>query len=186
MKNNMGIKKFNNKEVIIRSLSQKDLKQVKKFQLFINSLIKEDVQIEINKKKSLKEELNWLKEYLEKIKKCKTVFLVAEYNNKIVGSTEITLNRGKSEHVGQLGIAIHKDYRGVSLGKCLMAEVIKLAKKQLKPEPKIIRLSVFSTNKPAISLYKKMGFKIVAKIPKQFIHKEKLIDEVIMLLMLGR
>jgi len=180
----MKIRKFDKKEIIIRSLSPKDLKQAKKFQVFINSLIKEDVQIKINKKKSLKEELNWLKERLEKIKKYKAVFLVAEYGSKIIGSTGIDLNRGKKEHVGELGIAIHKDYRGVGLGKCLMGKIIKLAKKRLKPNPKIIRLSVFSTNKPAISLYKKMGFKIVAKIPKQISHKRKLIDEVIMLLYL--
>lgn len=180
----MKAKKINNKEIIIRHLSKKDLKQVKKFQTFINSLVKEDVQIKINKKKSLKEELNWLKEHLNKIKKHKAVFLVAEYNTAIIGSTGIDLNRGKKEHVGEFGITIHQDYRGVGLGKYLMGEVIKLAKRQLKPKPKIIRLSVFSTNKPAISLYKKMGFKIVAKIPEQINYKGKLIDEIIMLLFL--
>jgi len=177
----MKTKKFNNKEIIIRSLSRKDLKQVEKFQIFINSLVKENVQIKINKKKTLKEELNWLKEHLDKIKKRKAVFLVAEHNNEIIGSTGIDLNRGKKEHVGEFGISILRDYRGVGLGKCLMDEVINLAKKQLKPKPKIIRLSVFATNKPAVSLYKKMGFKIVAKIPKQISHKGKLIDEVIMI-----
>lgn len=177
----MKTKKFNNKQIIIRSLSQKDFKQTKKFQTFINALIKENVQIKINKKKSLKEELNWLKEHLEKIKKRKAVFLVAEHNNEIVGSTGINLQRGKKEHVGEFGISIHKDYRGIGLGGCLMGEIINLAKKQLKPRPKIIRLSVFITNKSAISLYKKMGFKIVAKIPKQFNHKGKLIDEIIMI-----
>jgi len=180
----MKIKKFDNTEIIVRSLSQKDLKQAKKFQFFINSLVKENVQIKINKKKSLKEELDWLKEYLAKIKKKRVVFLVAEHNNQIVGSTGIELSRGKREHVGEFGISILKDYRGIGLGKYLMSEVIKLAKRELKPKPKIIRLSVFSTNKPAISLYKKMGFKMVAKIPKQINHKGRLIDEVIMLLYL--
>lgn len=178
----MKTKKFANKKIIIRSLSTKDLRQVKKFQIFINSLIKEDVQIKINKKKSLKEELDWLKEHLVKIKKKKAVFLVAEYNNEIVGSTGIDLNRGKKEHVGEFGITIRKDYRGVGLGKYLMGEVIKLARTKLKPKTWIIRLSVFATNKPAIRLYERCGFKIVAKIPKQVKHKGKLIDEIIMLL----
>jgi ribosomal protein S18 acetylase RimI-like enzyme len=43
-------------------------------------------------------------------------------------------------------------------------------------------LSVFSTNKPAIGLYKKYGFKTVTKIPKQIQYQGKLIDEIIMLL----
>jgi ribosomal protein S18 acetylase RimI-like enzyme len=57
-----------------------------------------------------------------------------------------------------------------------------LAKKELQPKPKIIRLSVFPTNKPAIGLYKKYGFKKAARIPKQLQDKGKLLDEIIMLL----
>ncbi|PIV12707.1 MAG: GNAT family N-acetyltransferase, partial [Candidatus Nealsonbacteria bacterium CG03_land_8_20_14_0_80_36_12] len=49
-------------------------------------------------------------------------------------------------------------------------------------KPKIIRLSVFPTNKAAIGLYKKLGFKKVAKISKQIQYKGKLVDEIIMLL----
>jgi ribosomal protein S18 acetylase RimI-like enzyme len=63
-----------------------------------------------------------------------------------------------------------------------MEEIIKLAKKELRPGLKIIRLSVYSNNKIAIALYKKYGFKEVAKIPKQIQYKGKLIDEIIMLL----
>lgn len=62
-----------------------------------------------------------------------------------------------------------------------MAEVLKLAKKELRPRPKIIKLSVYSKNKIAQNLYKKFGFKKVAKIPKQFQYKGKLLDEVIMI-----
>jgi len=72
--------------------------------------------------------------------------------------------------------------RGVGMGKYLMAEVIKLAKRELKPKPEIIRLSVFSNNKPAISLYRKIGFKEVGRIPKQIQYQGKLVDEIIMLL----
>ncbi len=65
-----------------------------------------------------------------------------------------------------------------------MKEIIKLAKKELKPKLKIIRLSAMSINKPALGLYKKLGFKIVGRIPKQLEYKSKLIDEIIMLLYL--
>ena len=60
-------------------------------------------------------------------------------------------------------------------------EVIKVARKELKPAPKIIKLEVYVNNKPAIALYKKMGFKIVGKIPNQIQWKGKLIAEFIML-----
>ena len=171
---------FGSKEIIIRKLSNGDLRNVKRFQDLINSLIEEKAQISLNKKLSLKEEKEWLKRQLGQIKNQKTVFLLAECDNKVIGTTGIDLRRGRQEHVGEFGISIRNGYRGIGLGKYLMKEIIKLAKKELKP--KIIRLSVFPTNKAAIGLYKKLGFKKVAKIPKQIQYKGKLVDEIIMLL----
>jgi len=171
---------FGSKKIIIRKLSNGDLKNVKKFQDFINSFVEEDAQILYNKKFSLKEEKNWLKEQLQNIKNHKTVFLMAQDHNKVIGTTGIDLHRGREAHVGEFGITIRNGYRGIGLGKYLMKEIIKLAKKELKP--KIIRLSVFPTNKAAIGLYKKLGFKKVAKISKQIQYKGKLVDEIIMLL----
>jgi len=84
----------------------------------------------------------------------------------------------------EFGITIRKDYRRIGLGNYLMKEIIKLAKKELKPKPKIIRLSVFSNNKPAINLYKKHGFKKVAVIPDQLQYKGRLVDQAVMLLYL--
>ncbi len=178
----MITKIFGSKKIKIRRLSKGDLRNVKKFQDFINSLIKEDAQILMNKKFSLKEEKSWLEEQLKKIKNRKTVFLAAECDDKIVGTTGIDSSIGRQNHVGNFGITIRNNYRGIGLGKYLMKEIIKLAKKELQPKPKIIRLAVFPTNKPAISLYKKFGFKKVAKIPEQIQYRGKLIDEIIMLL----
>ena len=180
----MKTKIFGDKKITIRKLSKEDLRNAKKFQDFINSFVKEDAQIIMDEKISLKGEKKWLKEKLGRIKKKKAVFLIAEYNNMIVGTAGIDLYIWRKSHVAELGITIKKDYRGMGLGTCLIKEIIKLAKKELKPKPKIIRLDALSTNKPAISLYKKTGFKIVAKIPKQIQYKGKLINEIIMLLYL--
>lgn len=108
--------------------------------------------------------------------------MVAECGKRVVGLTDINLLRERSDHVGNFGISIAKGYRGIGLGKKMMADIIKLAKKELKPKPKIIRLSVFEDNILAIALYKKMGFKEVARMPKQLQYKGELIDELIMLL----
>jgi len=134
-----------------------------------------------NERFSLKEEKRWMEEQLRKIKNQKTVFLIAEDNDIVVGTTGIDLRIGRQSHVGEFGITIRKGYRGIGLGSYLADKIIKLAKKKLKPKPKIIRLNVFPTNKPAISLYRKFGFKKVAKIPKQISYLGKLIDEIIML-----
>ena len=175
------IKIFSGKKIKISKLSNKDLRKVKEFQDFVNSLIKEEAQIGRNKKTSLKKEKEWLLRQLKEIKQNKIVVLTAEDNNKIIGITGIFLKKERQSHVGGFGITIRKNYRGMGLGNYLMKEIIKLAKKELKPRPKIVRLSVFSINKPAIKLYQKHGFKKVAKIPDQFGYKGELINEIVML-----
>lgn len=177
----METKIFGGKKIKIRKLLNKDLRNARNFQDFINSLVEEGAQILIDKKISFKEERKWLEGQLRNIKKHRIVFLVAEDDDTIVGTAGIDLGYGRQSHIGNLGITIKKGYRGMGLGACLMKEIIKSAERELKPRPKIIRLSVFPTNKPAISLYKKYGFKIVAKIPKQIQYKGKVFDEIIML-----
>jgi len=177
----MENKIFDDKKITIRKISKSDLKNVKKFQDFINSLVKEGAVIKVNEKASLKEETVWLKEKLKKIKARKEVCLLAEHENKIIGNTQITLDWGRQSHVGDFGISIRKSYRQIGLGTYLTKELIKLAKKELKPRPKIIKLSAYATNKPAIAFYKNLGFKEVARIPKQGKIQGKLVDEIIML-----
>lgn len=177
----MERKIFAGEEIIIRKLSQKDLKNVKKFQEFINSLVKEEAKIALNKKFSLAEEKKFLEEKLKGIKNREQVFLIAEYNTKIIGTTGIDLDKWRKNHVGNFGITIRAGYRGIGLGQYLMAKILELAKKELKPKPKIIKLSVYPNNKPANSLYKKFGFKKVAEIPRQIQYKNRFLNEIIMI-----
>lgn len=177
----MEIKTFNDKKIKIRKISLRDLKNVKKFQDYINSLVKEEAMIQPNKKVSLKEETEWVKEKIKRKRKYKEVALIAEHKGKIISSAQITLNWGRQAHIGDFGISVRKGYRGIGLGSYLTKKILELAKRELKPPPKIIRLSVYSTNKLAIKFYEKFGFKKVAKIPKQARFGGKLVDEIIML-----
>jgi RimJ/RimL family protein N-acetyltransferase len=174
----MITKIFDGKKIIIRELTKNDLKNVKKFQDFINSFIKEDAMIAANRKVSLKEEKNWLKNQYECVKTKKLIHFFAEHNNKLVGSLEIKRQRGRENHVGEFGITIRNGYRRIGLGKYLGKEIIKLAKKRLGI--KIVRLRVLCINKPAQKLYRKLGFKKVARLPKQVQYKGKLVDDFIM------
>lgn len=169
------------KKITIRTITKSDLKNAKKFQVFVNSIITEEAKILMNEKLTVKEELEFLERNLKGAKNKKKVYLVAESENKIVGATDIELLRWRSSHIGRFGIMILDDYQGIGLGSYLTSEIIKLAKKELEPKIKIMRLEVYANNTPAIGLYKKMGFKIVAKIPKQIQWKGKLVDELVML-----
>lgn len=199
----MEVKIFADKKIIIRPLSKKDIFRVKDFQDFVNSLVEEKAQILVNKKRSQKEEREWLKAKIKEWQDGKTIFLIAEHNEsfpgvgkraggggsllvqkKIIGTVEVHLGEGHREHVGTLSIAIRNGYRGIGLGSYLMGQILKLAKNCLHPCPVIIRLSAFATNKTALMFYKKVGFKKVADIPRQYYFKGNFIDELIMILFL--
>lgn len=172
---------FKGKEIKIKELSQKDLKLAKNFLNFYNSLIKEEVQIANCKRKSLAEEKKWLKEKIKGVRAKEKVVLFARDQEKVVGCCGIELLKDRRCRVGELAISIRAGYRGIGLGSYLVREILKLAKKRLKPKIKMLRLEVFATNRAALSFYKELGFKIVAKIPKQIEYKGKLIDEIVMI-----
>lgn len=176
----MITKTFGGKKISIEPFGKKDLQCARELQIFINSLIEEGAKILMNKKQTLKDEQEWVKKVAKAVRNKQRVTLMARDGNKIVANTEIEMRAFRQNHIGKFGIAIHKDYRGIGLGKYMMAEVLKLAKKHL-PGLKVFWLDVYENNKPAIALYKKMGFKIVGKIPKQIQYKGKLIGEYIMI-----
>ena len=182
----MVVKRCGDKIVTIRKITKKDLVNAKQFLDFVNSIVEEEAKVLMNKKLTLREEREYLGKTLVGMKKKTGVYLVAECDGRVVGTTEIKLCKAKQSHVGTFGIIVRQEYRGIGVGTCLMDEILRLAKKEISPTPKIISLGVYANNKPAIGLYKKMGFKTVARIPKQLQHKGKLIDEAVMLLYLKR
>jgi ribosomal protein S18 acetylase RimI-like enzyme len=177
----MILEKFlvGSKEIVIRTLNKTDLKKVKWFIKFVNSIIAERDFILQKNPVTLKEERDWVKKELKDIKNKRAIVVVAECKNKIVGIADGHLRKGRMDHVAEIGIAVKKNYRSMGIGSKLMSKLIELIRKELKA--KIIRLSVMETNKRAIKFYKKFGFKEVARIPGQFQRKGKFIDEIIML-----
>jgi len=176
----MVTKIFGDKKLTITPLSAKDLKCAKEYADFINSLIKEDAKILMNELQTVKQEKNWTIAAVKDVKNRKKVYLIARDGNKIVGNTSVELGRCKQNHIGKFGIAIRKEYRGIGLGKFLMAEVLNLAKKKM-PGIRLFRLEVFKNNKSGMALYKKMGFKTIARVPKHIQYKGRLIAEYIMI-----
>jgi len=174
--------KFGDKIIKIREISKKDLKIVKEFSDFMNSLVDDNAKIAKIKKVDIKEEGEWMVGALKLARSKKAVYIIAEHDGKIVGHSDIKQRKGRWNHVGSFGVAIKNNYRGIGLGECLSRKAIELAKKRFKPTPKFIRLEVMSNNEPAQGLYKKIGFKKVARIPEQLQYNGKLVDELVMLL----
>lgn len=146
---------------------------------YYNSLVRENVDILSNKKVTLKEEREKLKKMMADIKAGKRVILIALRNKQVASMVDVGLLKGKSMHVGVLGISVARDYRGRGLGKKLMQLIIEFAQEKLKGL-EVIELEVFRRNKPAIHLYKTMGFKKVGVRPKVMKSEGEYHDSIIM------
>lgn len=140
---------------------------------FINSLVEEGADILQEKLVTREEEADWLGKRLASIEKGETIGVVAEVDGKVVANSEVGRRRGSQSHVGLLGIAVKKDYRGIGIGRELMKTLIEESR---KAGLKVLVLDVFDSNKAAKSLYAKMGFKDAGKIPKGVFKNGRYID----------
>jgi len=125
----------------------------------INSLVEEKAMLTVQKKSTYKEEEKYLKGIIKE-KGALHLFLII--NGKVAGSAKISKLGNGRNHIGELGISLKKEYRGMGLGKKLSKTVMEKAIKKFKL--KIIILNVFKKNEAAYCLYKKLGFKKVGVI----------------------
>ncbi len=145
----------------IRELKKSDTS--KPFLEFINELIAENVYIQIDKKVTPKEEQEWPRDMKKKVNADEAIWLGAWEGKKLVASTQSRRGLWNERNNAGLGIAVLNDYRRRGLGEKLLRTLIKVTKKKFSP--KNIYLSVAAPNKPAQSLYRKLGFKKLATFP---------------------
>ncbi len=85
------------------------------------------------------------------------LIVISETDGRILSLSSIECgSRQRMRHIGQVGISILPDWRGLGLGKAIMEVLIEWARAHPKLEK--LALGVWSGNKPAIRLYQKMGF----------------------------
>jgi putative acetyltransferase len=84
--------------------------------------------------------------------------LVAVLDGKVVGTADVTRDKGRRSHVGHIGICVHDDFHGRGIGAGLLAALIDTADNWLNLRR--LELAVYVDNAPAIRLYKRFGFEI--------------------------
>ncbi|MFH1246886.1 MAG: GNAT family protein [Candidatus Micrarchaeota archaeon] len=171
----------NGEEVEILPLEKTKL-TARQIRSYFEKIVMEEPEpfILVNEPPTLKEEEKWLKEQKQKIAKKNELMLVALKNGEIIGNSSGHRERHRNSDKVALGIILAKKYRRLGLGKKLLVELLKLIKKKLKP--RTIYLNVFALNKPALALYKKLGFVEIARLPKWIKVRGKYCDFVFMVL----
>lgn len=166
----------------IRELQPEDGNRTGWFLDYISDLARDpDAMILKNVPPRFEEEELWLAESIGLAMESTLVMVLAEKEGSLVGLADAKLRPGRSEHVAEVGISIRgKENRGRGLGSVLLEELLDLGTRKLRPRPVMFRLSVFSGNSRALSLYRKHGFEQVASIPEQYEHQGTLLDELIL------
>jgi len=176
MKTGEIVKSFTAKDgrsVILRTPKWEDLDDLVEF---INSLVEEEADIFTNQKATREEEADWLGRQLAEMEKGNRFILVAEVDGKVVANSSITKREEYSKHVGGLGIGIRKGYRDIGIGTEMLRTLFTQAERM---SLKMLTLTVFSTNKRAMHVYEKVGFKETGCIPNEIHKNGKFIDHVI-------
>ncbi|NOS83929.1 MAG: GNAT family N-acetyltransferase [Ignavibacteria bacterium] len=166
----------NRKKVTIRSALVKDAAQVVKL---MKGVIKEGpfTLYESDEYRSTaKSEAKKIKRFKEAHGK---IYLVAEIKDEITGFISFdNWDTRRTTHTGLFSIFLKKKFRSLGIGKLLIKSMLNWGKNN--PVNKKISLAVFSTNKSAIALYKKLGFKREGCCPRDMIINGKYVDSILM------
>lgn len=111
--------------------------------------------------------------------------LLVEVEGKLAGNIEFhPFPKKRVAHIGEFGLGMYPEFRGLGIGKVLLEELISWAKGN--PEIEKIGLSVFSDNPAAIALYEKLGFREEGRLFRHVKFEDgHYVDEVKMGLWLG-
>ncbi|MGB9671987.1 MAG: GNAT family N-acetyltransferase [Candidatus Norongarragalinales archaeon] len=122
-----------------------------KLREFVAKLVREGAYLLTEKIPSLAEERKLFFEKLKQARKGNITAIVAESNGAVTATAEARRNKLAKRDKVELATAVSKPFNNTRLGKAMPSELIKRAKKELKPAN--IYLAVFALNKPAKKLY---------------------------------
>ncbi len=130
------------REVLFRPLREGE--SVDALLRFINDLADEDTFVTVTRRFTREEEDVWLSRRLGAIGEGKALTLLALSGERVIASVGVDRKGSRSEHVGEMGIAISPDFRDEGIGSALLRELIALAKNSMGL--KILVLRVFGPN----------------------------------------
>lgn len=104
---------------------------------------------------------------------------VAEEDSLVVGMCAVVPSRSlRRGHSAELAVMVDSDRQGRGIGKALLKRALSEADGVMRLHR--LELKVITENKPAISLYEKLGFKIEATQKSSCIKEGRFADEYLM------
>lgn len=168
-------------EIEIRTIRKgKDLLAIDTGQLLhlINSLVREHSFIITDRKYTKKDEIGWKKENAKEIDLRQKLFVAAFVSGKLAGLCEVRDGRGKERYNIFFGMSVGKKYRHHSIGDEMLSVAMDEGKQRFKA--KNVYIAYHGENTVARDMYKKFGFREIARLPGYTYHYGKFVDRVIM------
>jgi L-phenylalanine/L-methionine N-acetyltransferase len=118
----------------------------------LSVVAREQIYIEMIEAPTLEKVISFQKEHIQK----NGPVYYAVQNERVVGWGDVfPMNNPRMSHRGGLGMGLLPEFRGQGLGSKLLKAVLDHSKSFGLEK---VELHVYTTNEPAISLYKKFGF----------------------------
>lgn len=168
------------RKVVLRTLGKGDLSGAIRF---ANALVKErsrnrGLGVLIDTRVSRLEEEDWLDKMVTGIRSGDVFNVAAFHGGNLVGNSDIHRHGFRDlRHSGTLGIAILDGYRGAGLGRRMLGHLLRAAR---DGGVSLVELRVLSINRPALRLYRSLGFRTAGRVPGKVIRRRRRIDEVLM------
>ena len=131
---------------------------------------------------TLEEEQQYLLSEEHAIQRGDCVKLFCFVNEQLAGVSDVHRDTSlltRKQHMGNFGIIVGKEFRGQGVGEQLMQSTIAEAVAHISGL-RMIKLECFATNTAALSLYQKLGFREVGRVPQALLYKNEYVDDVIM------
>lgn len=161
----------NGKRIVVRRVTRGDIDGIVRLW---NALADEQRYIATDRV-TVEQKNRWVKSLHDR----EVLWVLAELEGELVGSLSLARYRDseRTKHVRSLAMGVAREHRGIGIGTALMHHAVRWARQR---KVKKIVLSVFSTNRKAIALYKKFGFATEGTRKSQFLIHRKYVDEIMM------
>jgi RimJ/RimL family protein N-acetyltransferase len=128
-------------------------------------------------KMTVEAEREWIQSHLDNPGQ---IILIAELKGCVVGMLGFeNSSRKRLAHRGTLHMSVHPQHRRNGIGTALLQSLLEWAQKN--PVIEKVKLAVFATNQPALSLYSKMGFLEEGRRKQEVkLAEGKYVDEILM------
>lgn len=132
------------------------------------------------KKLTVEQEREVVQHYTEQ---SNSLFVLAEVGDQMIALGNVSGGtRTVNRHNAELGISVHKDWRGQGVGTAMMQSMMDWARQN--PILTRLELEVFAHNARAIYVYEKLGFKREGVRQRAYLKDNTYIDTLMMALLL--